>query len=428
MRIAYLVGRPGLSQTFIAREVEGLRALGVEVHELSIRRAPAADLLSDEDRAADARTWSVLPLRPAALLVAHLGALLRRPRRYLQTLRLAMTLSARGVRSDLWHLFYFAEAIVVWRLLRQRGIAHVHVHFANVAAAVALLAAHYGERDSCSWSFTMHGPTEFDDVVGYALAEKVRRASFVVCIGDYCRSQLMKLVDPAAWGKLEIVHCGLDPSSYPLIERPDRNGHPTEVLCVGRLVPDKGQSILLDAVAELDRRGAQVALTLVGEGPDRATLDARAQALGIEDRVRLVGAVSQDRMVERYAAADIFCLPSFAEGVPVVLMEAMATGLPVVTTRITGVPELVQDEVSGALVAPGRSDALADALQRLTDDPSLRARWGAAGRERVASAYDIAASVRRLHALFADHAVRPPERSRNALAMTRARKGSPSTR
>jgi glycosyltransferase involved in cell wall biosynthesis len=331
----------------------------------------------------------------------------RRPRRYLQTLALAQRLSAPGARSRLWHLFYFVESIVIWRQLRRRGITHVHVHFANVAADVGMLAAHFGQRERCSWSFTMHGPTEFDDVVGYALAEKVRGAGLVVCIGDYCRSQLMKLVEPSYWDKLRIVHCGLDPASFPRVERGGHADGELEILCVGRLVPEKGQAVLLEAMAELGARGILARATIVGHGPDRARLEARARELGVAERVRFVGAVGQDRMPAHYAAADVFCLPSFAEGVPVVLMEAAASGMAIVTTRVAGIPELVHDGVSGAVVEPGRADAIADAIARLAVDPELRRRWGAAARDHVTAAYDIADSARQLHELFQRHAATP---------------------
>jgi colanic acid/amylovoran biosynthesis glycosyltransferase len=394
--VAYLVGNyPTVSHTFIAREVDGLRARGLDVQTFSIRRTPPEQLLTDADRRAAAETSVILPPPPGELLGAHLRALVRRPGRYLATLALALHLSAGGVRNGLWQLFYFAEAILLADRLRRRGIGHVHAHFANVATAVALLAAHHS--DGLTWSFTMHGPSEFDDVTRYALAEKVRRAAFVACIGDYCRSQLMKLVEPAQWRKLEIVHCGVDPRDFAPAERGGRAG--LQVLCVGRLVPDKGQSILLEALAELRRRDVALSATFAGDGPDRGALEAQASRLGVD--VEFTGAVGQGRIRELYAAADVFCLPSFAEGVPVVLMEAMATGLPVVTTRIMGIPELVEDGVAGVLVAPGRSGELADALEALAGDPTRREAMGRAGRAKVVSEYDIAQSVVALHQRFA---------------------------
>jgi colanic acid/amylovoran biosynthesis glycosyltransferase len=401
-RVAYLVGNyPTVSHTFIAREVAGLRARGLDVRTFSVRRTPPQQLLTDADRRAAAETSVILPPPPGELIGAHVRALARRPRRYLATLALAQRLSAGGARQRLWHLFYFAEAILLAQRLRRGGVRHVHAHFANVATAVALLAAHYDEPGGLTWSFTMHGPSEFDDVTRFALAEKVRRAAFVACIGDYCRSQLMKLVGPDEWEKLAIVHCGLDPGSFTPAERPARAE--TAVLCVGRLVPDKGQSILLEALAALRSRGVAMTVTFAGDGPERSVLEARARRLELDGAVEFAGAVGQDRIPALYASADVFCLPSFAEGVPVVLMEAMATGLPVVTTRIMGIPELVEHDVAGLLVPPGRVDALAAALEALAADPRRRAAMGRAGREKVVAEYDIEQSVAALHAQLEKH-------------------------
>lgn len=400
MRIAYLVSEfPRFSHTFITREVEGLRARGIAVTTHAIRPAPVEELLTEGDRRAAAETWTILPPRWGELARAHARAAARHPVRYLATLALALRLSAGGVRNGLWQLFYFVEAVALWDRLHAQGIRHVHAHFANVATAVALLAAHLG-GEQWSWSFTMHGPTEFDDVSRYGLADKVRRARFVACISDYCRSQLMKLVTAEHWPKLEIVRCGVDPSVYETVER-DRHDVPVEVLCVGRLVADKGQDVLLDALDRVRRDGVNVHATFAGDGPDRPALERHAGTLGLGDAVTFAGAVGQDRIRDLYAAADVFCLPSFAEGVPVVLMEAMATALPVVTTRVMGIPELVEHGVSGELVAPGRADVLAAALARLAADPARRRAYGLAGREKVALDHDIGVSVAALHGVYA---------------------------
>ena len=382
--VAYLVAHyPAVSHTFIDREIGGLRARGVRIDTLSVRPAAEADLLTEEDRRAARETFTILPPRPLRFARAHARALARDASAYAGTLVAALRMGGRSPRDTLWQLFYFAEAILAWDELDRRGIRHVHAHFANVATAIAMLAARYG---GLSWSFTMHGPTEFDDVTRYALADKVRAASFVAVIGHYARSQLMKLVEPEHWEKLRIVRCGVDTERFAPVDRGDRPAHaPLEVLCVGRLVPDKGQGILLEALAALRAGGTDARLTLVGDGPDRAGLEARTRELGLDGAVTFTGSVGQDRIRDHYAAADVFCLPSFAEGIPVVLMEAMATGLPVVTTQIMGIPELVAD----MLVPPGDVAALHDALAALAADPARRAALGEAGRARVVEAFRI---------------------------------------
>jgi glycosyltransferase involved in cell wall biosynthesis len=248
----------------------------------------------------------------------------------------------------------------------------------------------------------VHGPVEFSNVERSRLGEKVHDARWVQAISHFGRSQLLTVADEADWDKVHVVRCGIDPRVYaqPPAAEP-RAG--LRILCVGRLVHLKGQSLLVDAVAELARRGVDARLELVGDGPKRAALERQAAALGIADRVHLAGSVGQDAIQERYLAADVFCLASFAEGVPVVLMEAMALERPVVTTQIMGVPELVEDGVSGLLVPPGDLGPLVTALERLAGDPDLRRELGRAGRAKVLAEYDVTGSAERLQALFAQY-------------------------
>jgi colanic acid/amylovoran biosynthesis glycosyltransferase len=405
MRIAYLASRyPAVSHTFIQREVAGLRAAGVPVDTFAIRRVEPHEVLSRADEAEARDTYALLPVRKGHLLRAHLGALLRAPGGYAATLREALRLAPRGARGALWQLFYFAEAILLWDRARRRGITHLHAHFANVGSDVALLAARFGRaagRGPGSWSLTMHGSTEFYDVPGFRLAEKARDAAFVACVSDFTRSQLMLFLEEAHWGKLALVRCGVDPEQFRRAAGADRAGDgPVRILTVGRLVSGKGFALLLDAVAELVAGGRDVALTVVGDGPSGETLRAQAAALGIAERVRWLGAIGQDDIRAQYARADVFCLPSFAEGVPVVLMEAMAMEVAAVATNIAGIPELIEDGVSGLLVTPGRTSELAGALRRVVDDAELRARLGRAGREAVRSGYDVAAAAPVLRELF----------------------------
>jgi colanic acid/amylovoran biosynthesis glycosyltransferase len=401
MRIAYLVGTyPAVSHTFISREIAGLRKLGVEIQTFSVRRPPPDQLLTDEDRRSAEETPTIQPPRPRTVLRAHVQALTRSPSRYLETLSLAVRLSPGGVRATTWHLFYFAEALVLCDWLRQRGIKHVHVHFANAATSIAMLYAHYAQVDGATWSFTMHGPTEFDNVESFLLAEKVRRSRFVVCISDYARSQLMKLTPPEQWSKLHVIRCGIDPTTFRAERRRSRPGTDRiTLLCVGRLVPEKGHSLLIGALGALPAAAAErVRLVIVGDGPERARLEQRAAE--VDGHIIFTGAVGQDRIPGLYADADVFCLPSFAEGLPVVLMEAMAMGLPVIATRVMGIPELVTDRRCGLVVSPGRSDEFARAIEELLDDENLRHRLGEAARERVIADYDIRASVIALQNLY----------------------------
>jgi glycosyltransferase involved in cell wall biosynthesis len=379
-RVAVVCSRyPAVSHAFIVREVRALREQGLEVHTFTVRRPHAGELLSAEDREEHARTHTLLPPRPLRLAAAHLRALCTRPLRYLGALALSVRLGTGGARSLLWRLFYFAEGVLLWDECRRRGLRQLHAHFANVGSDVSLLAAHVG-GPGWSWSFMMHGCTELFDERPHRLPDKIERAAFVVCNSHFTRSQLMKLVERTAWGKLHVVPCGIDTLAP---SRPPRRADdgPLRVLTVGRLVPGKGHALLLEALADLRERGIPAAATFVGDGPEREALERLAEELRID--VRFTGAVGQDELPAFYEHAQLFCLPTLAEGLGVVLLEAMAFALPVVSTRVMGVPEVVEEGRTGLLVLPGRADVLAEAIATLAADPELREGMGLCGRDRV---------------------------------------------
>ncbi len=413
MRIAYLTTRyPSVSHTFILREVEGLRALGLEVETFSVWRTASADLLSAADRRAFDSTYALLPPRPRDYLRAHVAAFAASPSAYLRTLLSGSKFAEPGLRGRLLPVLWAIQAIVLWQRCRDAEVEHVHVHFAGAPPAIAGLAARFARSarragGPRSWSVTVHGPVEFFD---RRLGAKLAEADRIVCISDFARSQVMTHAGEADWDKLEVIRSGLDVTAFAVARNGNGNGAPSEsgdrpvrLLCVGRLISLKGQALLLDATAELLARGLDVRLTMVGDGPKRDELLSRCEALGLTERVEWTGAVGQDEIPAHYAAADIFCLPSFAEGVPTVLMEAMLTETPVVSTRIAGVAELVEDGTSGVLVPPGRTDLLVEAIEGLAADPAKRRDLGAAGRAKVEAEFDTTRSVRRLAELFGDY-------------------------
>ncbi|HSK34751.1 MAG TPA: glycosyltransferase family 4 protein [Propionicimonas sp.] len=389
--VAYLVSQyPLISHTFIEREIEGLRALGVPVHTFSIR--PPGALLSDTMRAEAERT-TVLQDSMAGIATAGLRELLTHPRATLSSSARALGTGEARARSRVWQLFYAAEAMRLLEELNRLGIRHIHAHFANNGADVARAAiAHARKVDpdgGWRWSFTMHGPTEFEAVERFDLSGKVADADAVACISDFTRSQLMRLSAPSDWPKLDVVHMSVDTERFVPPAAPRTDG-PLRILDVGRLVPEKGAPVLLDAVDLLTQRGVAVELRLVGGGDLDAELGRIIEERGLGDRVTLVGSVGQDEILSQYHWADVFCLPSFAEGLPVVLMEAMATELPVVTSTINGIPELVKDCSNGYLLPPGRADLLADALARLASDPELRRKLGNQARTDVIEGFSLA--------------------------------------
>jgi colanic acid/amylovoran biosynthesis glycosyltransferase len=411
-RIAYLLNQyPAISHSFILGEVRALRRRGVEVPTYSIHRSDPRHLLAPADREEHARTWALRPLRPGRLLIAHLLALLDHPLRYVSVLSRALVRSRGAPRALLWQLFYFAEAVALWQQIRQARPDHLHAHFAAPAADVAMIVAQLGDgRRPWSWSFSAHG-ADIDESDQRLLADKVRSAAAVVCVSDFGRSQLMVLVEPEQWAKIHVVRCGVDTRAFspgPAAQAPDGSpGRPEpapdgslRLLAVGRLVAVKGHVILLEAIALALAQGTSVTLTLVGDGPLRRSLTRAAAQLGLEERVHFAGALGQDEIALRYRRADVLCLSSLREGIPVVLMEAMACALPVIATRITGIPELVEDERSGLLVAPGRPEALARAIVRLAGDPPLRRRLAHNGRLKVQAEYGLERSAAQLQAIF----------------------------
>lgn len=388
-RVAYLTSQyPGLSHAFIEREIEALRACGLHVDTHSVRPCPPQELRSATMRSEAQSTRTLRGTPPGQWSAALTGLALRRPDVLAAGLRRAAFHGRRGLRTKTWQLFYLAEAVLLYERMRADGVRHVHAHFANVAADVARLVAALGRAEdgpggAWRWSFTMHGPTEFEDVPTFDLPAKVRDADAVSCISDFCRSQLMRFVEPDHWAKLRVVRMSVDTQRYRPAEKPLLTSQVPRLLSVGRLVPEKGAPVLIDALALLARRGLHVQTRLVGSGDLAGPLHHRIEEAGLAANTELTGPIGQDQLPHVYQDSDVFVLPSFSEGLPVVLMEAMASGLPVVTTQIAAIGELVQDHVNGRLVSPGRADLLADALVDTLSDVGRARTWGRAGRARV---------------------------------------------
>ena len=396
--LAYLTGEyPRATDTFIQREVAALRRLGFTVRTFSVRRTDPSHHVGPEQQAEARATVAILPIarNPLKLLRAHLAALARAPRRYASAVALAFRTPRPGLSGLAYQLFYFAEAGVLAEELRRAGATHLHNHFGNSSCSVAMLAS---ALSGVPYSYTLHGPSELFEPTSWRIDQKIARARFVACISHFARSQGMLFSAPAHWEKMRVVHCGVEPARYRAADR--RADAPPRLLFVGRLSAIKGLLVLFEAMADLRKRHPGLVLTLVGDGPDRPALEAVAQARGLSDATVFTGYLSQDAVAEELSRTDVFVLPSFAEGVPVVLMEAMASGAPVVATRVAGVPELVEDGVHGLLVPPGDPQTLAEALEHLIADHDLRQRMGSAGRAKIAVEFDVDREAARLAALF----------------------------
>jgi glycosyltransferase involved in cell wall biosynthesis len=311
-----------------------------------------------------AQTRYVLKDGLAALLGATLRTLLTAPLRFLSALVLALRMGRDADRSLPYHLAYLAEACRLLPWCKAFGVTHLHAHFGTNAAEVAMLAHVLGGPP---YSFTVHGPEEFDKPQFLGVREKIRRSAFVVAISSYGRSQLYRWIDHAQWPKVKVVHCGLEPSFYgvPRVTVPSA----AKLVCVGRLCEQKGQLLLVEAVASLAARGIRVQVVLAGDGEMRAELEALILASGLAKQITITGWIGAERVSAEILAARALVLPSFAEGLPVVIMEAMALKRPVLTTFVAGIPELVVDGTSGWLFPAGDVAALAAAIEDAVSRP-----------------------------------------------------------
>ena len=400
MRIAYLnTEYPALSHTFIEREVRALRETGIDVRTFSVRPAEGNGTLSSDHREAAATTRCLLD-SPWKVAGHVLLALIISPLRSLRVFASGQRHSPPGLSFRLRHIGYAAQAIRLAREMDKGGIRHVHVHMANNGAMIALLATVFDRR--LTYSLTIHGSAEFFDVHNVRLKLKAERAEFVRCISNFCRAQVMTWAAPETWERFHVVHCGVDTSHHR--PAPPTNHARLRLLTVGRMVPIKGYPLLLKACRKLQDRGFDWQLTMIGDGPTRADLERLTDELGIADHVDFTGAVGQDEIGKYFDQANVMVVSSFMEGIPVVLMEAMARELAVIATHVGGIGELVESGQSGWLIEAGCVDALADALLEAAADPSRLSEMGEVGRRRVEeqfAAHHVGAAMRKLFARYA---------------------------
>jgi len=394
--IAYLINQyPKVSHSFIRREIAAIEAHGLHVRRFAIR-ACSVELVDPADQEEVNRTQLVLDVGATGLLVALLRVVSTRPLRFLQTLGLTLKLSRGAERSLLHHLAYLAEACVLLGWFSQAEIDHVHAHFGTNSATVALLCSALGGPP---YSFTVHGPEEFDKVKAISLPQKVARAAFVVAVSNFGRSQLYRWCSVSQWSKIHVVHCGVDAEF--LASAPASMSSEPRLVCVGRLCAEKGQLLLLDAASRLRQQCLPFKLTLIGDGPLRGELEAMIKQLNLDDHVEITGWADSTQVRQTILAARALVLPSFAEGLPVVIMEALALGRPVVSTYVAGIPELVESEVCGWLVPPGSVEELVIAMRKALQAPVEKLeQMGHIGAERVASCHDAAIEASKLANLF----------------------------
>jgi len=396
MRLAYLVTQyPKVSHTFIRREILELERRGHRVLRLAIRR-PADDVVDAVDREEHEKTIYCLSQRPTALASAVLRTACRRPLAFWRSLRMALGMKRRSGAGCLRPLAYLAEACFFLRCLENRSIPHVHVHFGTNSASVARLIRTLGGPN---YSMTIHGPAEFDDERRHDIGPKVGDSTFTAAISSYTSAQIRRWTDYSHWEKIHVVRCIVDEVFFQEAE-PITADHGS-LVCVGRLTPQKGQFLLIDALAKIVESGVDARLVLTGDGEIRQPLEERIREAGLMSRVHITGWVDEADVRKHLLQSRCLVLPSFAEGLPVVIMEAFALGRPVISTYVAGIPELVRPGENGWLIPAGDRDALAAAMREACAAPLDRLnRMGAAGRESTLRMHSAPTEIGKLEALL----------------------------
>ena len=397
MRVAYLVNYyPMVSLSFIRREIRGLEARGIEVHRFAIRPWPGT-LVDDADLAEQRKTRYLLSAGAVRLIWSVLSTLVARPRRFWQAAAMTLRMAQRSDRSLVRHLAYLAEATLLRQWTAQAGIDHVHAHFSANPTDVALLCHLLGGP---SYSFMVHGPEEFDRAQCLSLEEKVTRAAFVTAISNYCRSQLYRWVPASQWSKIHIVRCALDNDF--LDAAPDSiDPESKRLVCVGRLCEQKGHLLLIEAAARLAAKKVDFELVLVGDGELRSVIEQRIVDCQLGNKARILGWATSEEVRNELRQSRALVLPSFAEGLPVVIMEALALQRPVISTYIAGIPELIVPGKNGWLVPAGAVEPLAAAMEHaLASGPGSLDAMGQDGAARVRSNHNVSVESKKLSALL----------------------------
>ncbi len=396
MTIAYLVNQyPKASHSFIRREIAGIEACGMRVTRFSLRTC-GSGIVDEVDKLEQELTQVVLGIGKVGLLFALLYVAVTRPARFLSALWLTLQVGWSSERGVLRHFAYLAEACVLIRWFPKFGISHVHAHFGTNSTAVVMLCRQLGGPP---YSFTVHGPEEFDKAKAIALEEKIKRSAFVVAVSSFTKSQLYRWCEYDQWSKIQVVHCGVDE----LFLKGEHISVPDEprLVCIGRLTEQKGHLLLIEAAGRLAAEGLAFKLILVGDGELRTQIEAMIAQLGLQNHVEITGWASNLEVQQQLLASRAMVLPSFAEGLPVVIMEALALSRPVISTYVAGIPELVESGTCGWLVPPGSLEALTETMRVALQAPVEKLeQMGRVGAERVAQQHNAAIEGDKLATLF----------------------------
>jgi colanic acid/amylovoran biosynthesis glycosyltransferase len=394
MRVGYFINQyPAATHTFIRREIRAMEALGVVTFRYAVSDGGHDTKSVDPEDALEAKLTRHI-LRTGLAQIAWLIAvsMLTRPVAWGRALREAIEIGWRSDRGLLRHLIYVAEAAVLASWCLRDGVEHVHAHFGTNSTAIAMLARNFS---GIPYSFTAHGADEFEQAKLQSLDVKLEHAAFAVCVSSFGKSQLMRWSHPDQWQKIEVVHCGVD--HLFLGSFVQRLPAAPRLVCVGRIDAWKGQLVLVRAARRLREAGVACEIVLVGDGPFRSRVEQEVRLVGLEGAITVLGWMSGPQVKEQVLTARALVLPSFYEGLPTVIMEAMALGRPVISTYVGGIPELVENGKTGWLVPAGDEIALSQAMRAALEATvdQLEA-MGSAGRGRVAESHDSMKEARKL--------------------------------
>jgi colanic acid/amylovoran biosynthesis glycosyltransferase len=398
-KVAYIMSRfPKLTETFILYEILAVQELGVTIELYPLMREHTQVMHAEAVPLVERAHF--VPFISSSILTSNIRFMLKHPRRYFGTLWKGMRATWRSLNYFLGILAFFPKAVHMTRLMKQDGIQHIHAHFSNHPAAVAYMLH---QLTGIPYSFTAHGADLHK--IQHMLCEKTTDAAFVIAISSYNKDMIIEKCGEAMRDKVLIVHCGIDGKLFhPRTE--EKPGDSFDILCIGSLQEVKGQTYLIEACRLLQNRRVDFMCHFAGDGKDMEKLQAQTSEAGLTDRIQFHGQVTRTQVLELLETADVVAMPSVPtregkrEGIPVALMEAMGSSIPVVASRLSGIPDLVDGEQNGILIEPRNSTEMADALERLYQDPTLRQRLGQAGREKVIREFELNTSAAELVRLF----------------------------
>ena len=364
MNITYFINQyPQVSHTFIRREILALERQGFNIQRVALRGWDA-DIADDTDKEERKKTEYILLKGVKSLLPYFFKRLLKQPFGIIRASLIAYKMSKMSERNFLYHIVYLLEACKLGTIMESFGSNHVHAHFGTNSTEVVMLAKCL---TSIPYSFTVHGPEEFDKPLSLHLKEKISDSKFVCAITTYCRSQLFRWANYDDWSKIKVIHCGLDDAFLQGGAIPPQIPSVRQFLCIGRLCEQKGQLLLLESFKFLVEVNNNVKLILAGDGGMRPQIELFIKENNLSEHVSITGWISSDEIKRYLIESDAMILPSFAEGLPVAIMEAMAIGTPVLTTYIAGIPELLINRENSLLFPAGDINAITITMQDFID-------------------------------------------------------------